>query len=116
MESTTSEKQHLFKWEDCQLTWKDNMTLKQAFPEFNLEDKVSFKEEGNVTNIATTKEIVENSGNKKKGHVGSNERKRWSARAKITNSKLANFEWSKVDNGERENGERLYCFSFCSIF
>jgi len=56
------------------------MTLKKAFPEFKLEDKVSFKG---------------NSGNKEKGHVGSNERKWCRTRAKITNSKLTNFEWSK---------------------
>ena len=71
------------------------MTLKKAFLEFNLEDKVSFKHKGNVTNIVVSKEITKNSGNKEKGYVVSNGRTRCNAQSKITNSKLAKFEWSK---------------------
>jgi len=44
--------QHLIKWEgldNTQATWEDIVALTQAFPHFNLEDKVSFKGEGNVT-------------------------------------------------------------------
>jgi len=48
-----------------------------------------------VTNLVAAKEIVENSGNKEKGHVGSNKRKRCNAWAKANNSKVACFEWSK---------------------
>jgi len=78
-------KQHLIKWEgleDCQATWEDNRTMQQAFPEFNLEDKVSFKGEGNVTNVTTTEAVTENSGKVDKGDVEGNERKRCSARTK----------------------------------
>ena len=44
--------QQLIKWEgleDDQATWEDTSTIKLAFLDFNLEDKVSFKGEGNVT-------------------------------------------------------------------
>ena len=54
--------QHLIKWEgldDNQATWEDTMVIKQAFLDFNREDKVSFKGEGNVTNVAVERAIVE---------------------------------------------------------
>jgi len=35
------------------------MVIKQAFLDFNREDKVSFKGEGNVTNVAVERAIVE---------------------------------------------------------
>ena len=48
--------QTLIKWEGLdkqQATWKDIAAIQLAFPNFNLEDKVYFKGEGNLTNMAT---------------------------------------------------------------
>lgn len=41
----------------------------QAFPKFNLDDKVSFEGEVNVTNVAAKRLIQENNGTKEKGHT-----------------------------------------------
>jgi len=66
-----------------------------AFPEFNLEDKVSSKWKGNVTNIVVERTIADNSGIMENSHMINNERKRCNVRPKITNSKFADFEWFK---------------------
>ncbi|WVZ14903.1 hypothetical protein V8G54_012469 [Vigna mungo] len=90
--------QHLIKWEDLadtHATWEDTAALAQAFPTFNLEDKVSFIGEGNVTRIIAEEIKEENSGTKAMKNVTNDQGVRRSTRPKITNSKLADFVWSK---------------------
>jgi len=46
--------------DETQATWEDTIVIKQVFPDFNLEDKVVFKGEGNVIKVAAERTIVEN--------------------------------------------------------
>ena len=67
--------QQLIKWEgleDDQATWEDTSTIKLAFLDFNLEDKVSFKGDDNVTSTAL--------GEVKKEKVGPKQEDTWQMR------------------------------------
>nr|KYP42427.1 hypothetical protein KK1_036173 [Cajanus cajan]KYP42432.1 hypothetical protein KK1_036178 [Cajanus cajan] len=49
--------QYLVQWEGldaANATWEDHLTLQQAFPDLNLEDKVGLNEGGIVTSAAGT--------------------------------------------------------------
>ena len=90
--------QYLVKWEgldEDQATWEDTAAVQLAFPDFNLEDKVSLKGEGNVTNAATRGNEGGISGAQTRGHVAEQGGERRSTRIKITNSKLADYVWSR---------------------
>ncbi|KAH1148528.1 hypothetical protein GYH30_043247 [Glycine max] len=90
--------QQLIKWEgleDDQATWEDTSTIKLTFPDFNLEDKVSFKGEGNVTSATLEGNEEGKGGTKAKRHVANEKGERRSMRVRITNSRLADFVWSQ---------------------
>ena len=89
--------QYLIKWEgldEDQDTWEDTAAVQRAFPKFNLEDKVSLKGEGNVTNATTRGNEGGISKAQTGGHVAELGGERRSTRLKITNSKLAEYVWS----------------------
>ena len=89
--------QYLIKWEglnEDQATWEDTTAVQRVFPEFNLEDKVSLKGEGNVTNTTARDNEGGISGAQTGGHVAELGGERCSTRLKITNSKLAKYVWS----------------------
>ena len=90
--------QQLIKWEgleDDEATWEDTSAIKLVFPNFNLEDKVSFKGEGNVTSAALVENEEGQGGTKARRHMANEEGERRSMRARITNSRLTDFVWSQ---------------------
>jgi len=90
--------QQLIKWEgleDDEATWEDTSAIKLVFPNFNLEDKVSFKGEGNVTSAALVENEEGQGGTKARRHMANEEGERRSMRARITNSGLTDFVWSQ---------------------
>jgi len=97
-------KQFLIQWEgndEDHATWEDEALMQQAFPSFNLEDKVSFKRGGNVTSVLGSKDDFRGIGIAGPSTTGPNEetienegkRLGRGARTKITNSRLADFDW-----------------------
>ena len=90
--------QQLIKWEgleDDEATCEDTSAIKLVFPNFNLEDKVSFKGEGNVTSAAVMENEEGKGGTKARRHMENEEGERRSMRARITNSGLTDFVWSQ---------------------
>ena len=90
--------QYLIKWDgldEDQATWEDITAVQRVFPEFNLEDKVSLKGEGNVTKATTRGNEGGISGTQTGGHVAELGGERCSTRLKITNSKLTEYVWSQ---------------------
>jgi len=98
--------QHLIQWEGLDAaaaTWEDHDKLQQAFPEFNLEGKVHFNGGGIVTSVVETgNNKSHNRGAEKsitdaiqQGHLTDHGGKK-NTRIKITNSRLRDFDWSKV--------------------
>ncbi|KAJ1401534.1 Retrotransposable element Tf2 [Sesbania bispinosa] len=64
--------QLLIQWEDTEVkdaTWEDLQEIRDSYPMFNLEDKVVFDEEGNVTARKQSETMAPNSV-RNEGHVG----------------------------------------------
>ncbi|CAH9143923.1 unnamed protein product [Cuscuta epithymum] len=87
----------LIKWEgleEHEATWEDIKAMQSAFPDFNLEDKVSFKGGGNVTRAVNRENAEENDGAQENNQVAINGGERRSTRTKITNTMLKDYVWS----------------------
>nr|KYP46437.1 Transposon Ty3-I Gag-Pol polyprotein [Cajanus cajan] len=89
--------QKLVQWqgfENEQATWEDTTALQQAFPDFNLEDKVNLKGGGIVTRQNMIKESLAEKESEE--HVEEWKlRARKGSRPKITNTKLKDYHWLK---------------------
>ncbi|KAJ1398081.1 Chromo-like domain superfamily [Sesbania bispinosa] len=96
--------QHLVKWEgleDSHATWEDHTTLKEAYPDFNLEDKVVLNGGGTVTSASDVREnkgvhnvITECAPVAIQVAANPNDQgNKRIARIKITNSRLKDYVW-----------------------